>query len=101
MSCNVLTGEVGPVVIPSTESVTNLAIGTFTTQGVYCTLAHMLNLAAVPARRPWTPSTNAQWPLSAQHSVHVAVAVLWKARTQGRQMQVPYELVDIILMHIV
>jgi hypothetical protein len=30
----------------------------------------------------------------------MAVAVLWKVRDQGRLMQVPYELVEIILRHV-
>ncbi len=53
-----------------------------------------------PAPKPWTSSTHALWSLSAQHIVHMAVAVLWKVRDQGRLMQVPYELVEIILRHV-
>ncbi len=40
------------------------------------------------------------WPLPAQHTVHMAVVVLWKVRDQGQLMQVPYELVEIILRHV-
>ena len=71
------------------------------TQRLYCTLAHVLVSTTVPSRKPWTHSTHDQWPLSAQHSVHLAVAVMRKARSQGRHMQVPYELVEIILKHVV
>ncbi len=53
----------------------------------------------VPAPKPWTSSTHALWSLPAQHIVHMAVVVLWKMRDQGRLMQVPYELVEIILRH--
>jgi hypothetical protein len=30
----------------------------------------------------------------------MAVVVLWKVREQGRLMQMPYELVEIILRHV-
>ncbi len=30
----------------------------------------------------------------------MAVAMLWKGRTQGRKVQVPYELVEIILRQV-
>ncbi len=33
--------------------------------------------------------------------VHMAVVVLWKVRDQGRVMQLPYELVEIILQSVV
>jgi hypothetical protein len=56
--------------------------------------------STVPAPKPWTSSTHALWPLPAQHIVHMAVVVLWKVRDQGRLMQVPYELVEIILRHV-
>ncbi len=59
-----------------------------------------LSFSAVPAAKPWTSSTHALWPLPAQHIVHMAVVVLWKVRDQGRLMQVPYELVEIILRHV-
>jgi WD40 repeat protein len=35
MSCNALTGEVGPVVIPATGSVSGLALGRSTSQRLY------------------------------------------------------------------
>jgi hypothetical protein len=70
----------------------------------YCYDAHLTHVPAsiaVPAREPWSLSTHALWPLSAQHSVHVAVAVLWKARGQNPRMYLPYELVEILLKHVV
>jgi hypothetical protein len=63
-------------------------------------LAHIIAFLTVPLRKPWTPATHALWPLSAQSSLHIAIAVLWKVREQGRQMQVPYELVEMILTHV-
>jgi hypothetical protein len=54
----------------------------------------------VPPRKPWTPSTHATWSLSEQDNVHMAVAVLWKACMQGRQMHLPYELVELILKQV-
>ncbi len=62
-------------------------------------LTHFGNLT-VPAPKPWTSSTHALWSLPAQDIVHMAVVVLWKVREQGRLMQVPYELVEIILRHV-
>jgi hypothetical protein len=56
---------------------------------------------AVAASKPWTPSTHAQLSISAQRSVHLVVAMLWQVRVQGRQMQVPYELVAAVLKHVV
>jgi hypothetical protein len=53
----------------------------------------------VPAHHPWTPSTHALWSVPAQHSVHLAAAMLWMVRTQARLMYVPYELVELILKH--
>jgi hypothetical protein len=100
MSCNAITGEIGPVVIPSTGFVHGLALCNVYLLPVCTRYSHIAS-TTVPARKPWTPSTHALWPLSAQHSAHVAVAVLRKAHSQGRQMQVPYELVEIILMHVV
>jgi hypothetical protein len=56
--------------------------------------------ATGPTLEPWIPSMHTRRTLSAQHSVHVAVAMLWKVHSLGRQMQVPYELVEIILIHV-
>jgi hypothetical protein len=65
----------------------------------HTSLTHSRN-PTVPALKPWTSSTHALWPLPAQHIVHMAVVVLWKVRNQGRLMQVPYELVEIIVRHV-
>jgi hypothetical protein len=63
-------------------------------------LASIFFPSTVPDRKPWTPSTHAQWPAFAQHSVHMMAAVLWKVRVHGKLMQMPYELVEIILRHV-
>jgi hypothetical protein len=60
-----------------------------------------LTAATVPARKPWTPSTHVLWPSSSQHSVHMAAVVLWAVKWQHQLMLLPYELVEIILAHVV
>jgi WD40 repeat protein len=100
MSCNALTGETGRVIVSAILSVGCLALGkSHFCSPQYTPLTHTRN-STVPAPKPWTPSTHSTWPLPAQHIVHMAVVVLWKVRYQGRLMQVPYELVEIILRHV-
>jgi WD40 repeat protein len=100
MSCNILTGEVGSFVFHCKGNVTDLAYGAMC---VRARLLHTLNSTdtTVPSRQVWTPSTHALWSSSAQHRVHMAVAVLWKARTQGRQVQLAFELEEVIFEHVV
>ncbi len=100
MSCNILTGEVGSIIFRCKGNITHLALGTMCVRARFL---HTLNPAytTVSSRQAWAPSTHALWSSSAQHNVHTAVAVLWKARTQERRMQVPYELVEAILKHVV
>ena len=66
-------------------------------QTFYChvSVASCSASITVPARKPWAAATYARWVLAAQHIVHTAVAVLWMTRVQGREMQLPYELVEI------
>ncbi len=101
MSCDALTGtgEAGPVIIPETSRIQSLAFG----KKFILRLKSSLFLTwplTVHAPKPWTPSIHAQWPMSSQRKVYLAVAVLWKVRDQGRLMQMPYELVDIVLRHV-
>jgi WD40 repeat protein len=100
MSCNALTGELGPVIISGTGSISGLILGKLSPVMTPKTapLTHTRN-STVPALKPWTSSTHALWPLPALQNVHMAVVVLWKVRYQGRLMQLPYELVEIILRH--
>jgi hypothetical protein len=51
--------------------------------------------------RHWTPSNHALWSLPAKERIHLALALLWTLRKQGRQMALPHELVEIILEHAV
>jgi WD40 repeat protein len=98
MSCNVLTGEVGPVIISGPHCISGLALGkspSWTTSS----LTHTRN-STVPAPKPWTSSTHALWPLPAQHIVHMTVVVLWKVYKQHPHMYLPYELVEIIFRHV-
>jgi WD40 repeat protein len=100
MTFNTSTFEAGPLLIPTTGSVYGLALGMLFMQ--HCnshTLTHFS--PAVPSHQPWTSSTHALGPSSTQHSVHVAVAVLWKVRVLGQLMRLPYELMEIVLRHLV
>jgi WD40 repeat protein len=100
ISMKALTGEAGPVIIQGTGSVRSISFSKTPLCSPQTTpLTHTRN-STVPAPKPWTSSTHALWPLPAQHIVHKAVVVLWKVRDQGRLMQVPYELVEIILRHV-
>jgi WD40 repeat protein len=95
LSCNALAGEVGSEIIAGRGFILGLALG-MNFKLVLRYLFHNLFFTTVPAPKPWTSSTHALWPLPAQHIVHMAVVVLWKVRDQGRLMQVPYELVEMI-----
>ena len=100
MVCNASTGEVGPVFIRCEGAITDLTLGM--RQDIGFDRCFLINehTTTVPARGPWTPSTHALWSLPEQNSVHMAVVVLWKLRTQGRLMRMPYELVEIVLEHV-
>jgi hypothetical protein len=101
VSCNAATGEVDPVVIRTQAAVESIAFGMMQTFYCHVSVASCSASITVPARKPWAAATHARWALAAQHSVHTAVAVLWKARVQGRAMQLPYELVEIVLKQVV
>ena len=47
-------------------------------------------------RNVWTSSTHAAFSHPAQRTVHVAAAVLWKLSKMNPQMDLPYELVQLI-----
>jgi WD40 repeat protein len=98
MSCNTLTGEIGPAVIPGLGSISGLALGKISISSIIAFRSHLIS--PVPSHTPWTPSTYLLWSLAAKDNVHVAVAVLWKTRAQGHRVALPYELVEIVLHHV-
>jgi WD40 repeat protein len=99
MSCNALTGEVGQVMIASTQSCFGLSLGWSPLYAPQNTLVTHRNSTA-PAPKPWTSCTHARWPLPAQHIVHKAVVVLWKTYIINPRMYLPPELVEIVLKQV-
>jgi hypothetical protein len=101
MSCDALTGEVGPAIISGTGFIRGLSFSQSPLNTPQSTpLTHTLNFT-VPAPKPWTSSTHALWPLPAQHIVHMAVVVMWKTYMINLQTYLPPELVWIILQSVV
>ena len=97
MSCNSLTGEVGPVIVPSTGSISGLAVGKFCVCIHTHISFHPRASIVAPALNVWTSSTHAMFSFPAQQRVHIAVAVLWKLCKTNPHMHLPYELVELIL----
>ena len=101
MSCDSVIGEVGPVVIIGAGRVSDLMFGKISARIFSFAVPHYRNriCTTVPLCKHWTPSTHALWPSSTQHNVHLAVAALWSVRAQRQQVPMPYELLELILMH--
>jgi hypothetical protein len=55
----------------------------------------------MPDPRRWSASNHELLPMPVKKRVHMAVALLWTLRNQGKQMSLPYELLEITLKHAV
>jgi WD40 repeat protein len=99
ISCHALEGRLGYANIRASGHITGLAFGIPAYSCVITLPSHSSTYCShtVLSCETWTPATHVLCLQSTKHRIHIAVAVLYKVRAQGQLMQLPYELVEIIL----